>query len=141
MSISIQQSPNAAGGGVAAGTAVLVGTDKDRIVRETLKLLNSRTEYDRISKAVNPYGDGRASERIARRFKETVKRNCTLGNKRKQDVAKHVKYTLKSKVNTHRADVVELADAPDSKSGGGNLVRVRFSPSAPYLIQSTGKNR
>ena len=51
--------------GVEAGTAVLVGTDKDRIVSETLKLLNNRTEYDRISRAVNPYGDGTASERIA----------------------------------------------------------------------------
>ena len=51
--------------GVKAGTAVLVGTDKDRIVSETLKLLNNRTEYDRISRAVNPYGDGTASERIA----------------------------------------------------------------------------
>jgi len=51
--------------GVEAGTAVLVGTDKDRIVSETLKLLNNRTEYDKISRAVNPYGDGAASERIA----------------------------------------------------------------------------
>ena len=33
-------------------------------------------------------------------------------------------------MNTH-AEVVEQADAPDSKSGEGNLVRVRFPPSAP----------
>jgi UDP-N-acetylglucosamine 2-epimerase (non-hydrolysing) len=50
--------------GIEAGTAVLVGTDKDRIVHETLKLLNIRTEYDRMSGAVNPYGDGMASKRI-----------------------------------------------------------------------------
>ena len=36
-------------------------------------------------------------------------------------------------IPAHRAGVVELADAPDSKSGEGNLVGVRFSPPAPYL--------
>lgn len=50
--------------GLEAGTALLVGTDKDRIVSETLKLLNDQAEYDRMSRAINPYGDGRASERI-----------------------------------------------------------------------------
>ena len=36
-------------------------------------------------------------------------------------------------INTH-AEVVEQADAPDSKSGEGNLVRVRFPPSAPFKL-------
>jgi UDP-N-acetylglucosamine 2-epimerase (non-hydrolysing) len=49
---------------VEAGTAKLVGTDTGRIVRETLTLLDSRDEYQRMSRIHNPYGDGRASERI-----------------------------------------------------------------------------
>ena len=50
--------------GVEAGTLKLVGTSADRIYEETKKLLTDREEYDRMSRAVNPYGDGHASERI-----------------------------------------------------------------------------
>ncbi len=50
--------------GVAAGTVKLVGANRRRIVEETARLLDDRAEYDRMSRAVNPYGDGRASERI-----------------------------------------------------------------------------
>jgi len=49
---------------VEAGTAVLVGTDPARIVRETARLLDDATEYARRAKILNPYGDGRASARI-----------------------------------------------------------------------------
>lgn len=50
--------------GIAAGTLKLVGTDSDVIYRETIRLLTDREEYERMSKASNPYGDGHASERI-----------------------------------------------------------------------------
>jgi UDP-N-acetylglucosamine 2-epimerase (non-hydrolysing) len=50
--------------GLYAGTAKLVGTKKDHIVRETLKLLSDGDEYHRMAKAVNPYGDGKSCERI-----------------------------------------------------------------------------
>ncbi|MGE0127981.1 MAG: non-hydrolyzing UDP-N-acetylglucosamine 2-epimerase [Blastocatellales bacterium] len=50
--------------GVAAGTVKLVGAKSRKIVEETARLLDDRTEYERMSRAVNPYGDGRASERI-----------------------------------------------------------------------------
>jgi UDP-N-acetylglucosamine 2-epimerase (non-hydrolysing) len=49
---------------VEAGTVKIVGTDPDLIIAETEKLLLSKEEYDRMAKAVNPYGDGKASERI-----------------------------------------------------------------------------
>jgi len=51
--------------GIDAGTLKLVGTDADVIYTETMRLLTDKTEYDRMSKASNPYGDGHASERIA----------------------------------------------------------------------------
>ncbi len=51
--------------GVAAGTLKLVGTDYNTIVTETEKLLTDRTAYEKMAAAVNPYGDGHASERIA----------------------------------------------------------------------------
>ena len=47
-----------------AGTVKLVGTDFDKIVGEVSALLEDRGYYDRMSKAVNPYGDGRACGRI-----------------------------------------------------------------------------
>ena len=51
--------------GVAAGTAVVVGTDRAQIVETASVLLSSPEAYARMAGAVNPYGDGRASERIA----------------------------------------------------------------------------
>ncbi len=51
--------------GIDAGTLKLVGTDADKIYNETIRLLTDKAEYERMSKASNPYGDGHASERIA----------------------------------------------------------------------------
>lgn len=50
---------------VAFGTVKLVGTDEDLIFEEANKLLADRGAYENMSKAVNPYGDGHAAERIA----------------------------------------------------------------------------
>lgn len=50
--------------GVAAGTARLVGTDPDIIVAEASKLLTDPGAYDLMARATNPYGDGKAAERI-----------------------------------------------------------------------------
>lgn len=49
---------------VAAGTVRLVGTDEARIVAEVERLLNDAANYSQMSHAHNPYGDGRAAERI-----------------------------------------------------------------------------
>lgn len=51
--------------GIAAGTLKLVGTTEDMIYNEFSKLLSDKSEYDKMSKASNPYGDGFASKRIA----------------------------------------------------------------------------
>ena len=50
---------------VEAGTAKLVGTSRERIVAETLRVLTDEDEYRRMSRAHNPYGDGHAGPRIA----------------------------------------------------------------------------
>lgn len=47
-----------------AGTVKLVGTNYDKIVTEVSALLDDTAYYDAMSKAVNPYGDGKACERI-----------------------------------------------------------------------------
>lgn len=52
--------------GVEAGVAKLVGTDKERIIKEIIKLMEDETEYRKMAKAINPYGDGEASKRIAK---------------------------------------------------------------------------
>ncbi len=49
---------------VEAGTVKVVGTDRERIVAETVRLLEDQAEYARMARAVNPYGDGHAAERI-----------------------------------------------------------------------------
>ena len=50
--------------GIAAGTLKLVGTDEEIIYNETKKLLTDEKEYEKMSHASNPYGDGHASEYI-----------------------------------------------------------------------------
>ena len=50
--------------GIEAGTAKLVGTDRQKILSETSRLLTDRTEYDRMGQANSPYGDGKSSKKI-----------------------------------------------------------------------------
>ncbi len=59
--------------GVEAGTVELVGADKDRIIRRTLALLDDTSAYRRMSSAHNPYGDGKASERILRGIRNAAR--------------------------------------------------------------------
>jgi len=49
---------------VHAGTVKLIGTDKRIVYEETKRLLEDFDEYNRMSNAVNPYGDGKAAKRI-----------------------------------------------------------------------------
>ena len=49
-----------------AGTVKLVGTDYDKIVNEVSGLLDNQEYYEKMSKAVNPYGDGKACSRIVK---------------------------------------------------------------------------
>jgi UDP-N-acetylglucosamine 2-epimerase (non-hydrolysing) len=53
---------------VKSGTVKLVGADKDRIIDEVQNLLNNKEEYIKMSKAHNPYGDGKSSEKIVKYF-------------------------------------------------------------------------
>lgn len=53
---------------LSAGTVKLVGTDYDKIIKEVSILLDDDIHYETMSKAVNPYGDGRACERIVKIF-------------------------------------------------------------------------
>ena len=54
---------------VKAGTVKLVGTEKKNIINEILKLLDNSAEYELMSKAHNPYGDGFAANRIVESLK------------------------------------------------------------------------
>ena len=49
---------------VEAGTVKIIGTDEQKVHDEIRRLLEDETEYNRMARAVNPYGDGHASERI-----------------------------------------------------------------------------
>ena len=49
---------------VEAGTVILVGTEKNKIVSEALDLLNDSSKYHQMSQLHNPYGDGKAAQRI-----------------------------------------------------------------------------
>jgi len=53
---------------VAAGTVRLMGTDTQRIVTETLHLLNDTAAYQSMAIAHNPYGDGTACNKICEIF-------------------------------------------------------------------------
>ena len=54
---------------IHAGTVKLVGTDYDKIMAEVSSLLDDTAMYARMSKAVNPYGDGLACSRIVNKLK------------------------------------------------------------------------
>ena len=58
-----------------AGTVKLVGTDYDKIVYEVSALLDDQDYYEQMSKAINPYGDGKACERILSYIELLWKRN------------------------------------------------------------------
>ena len=49
---------------VDAGTVILVGTDKNKIVQEATDLLHNKEKYNSMSELRNPYGDGKACDRI-----------------------------------------------------------------------------
>jgi len=53
---------------VKAGVVKLIGTDEDRIYSEVNLLLNDREKYMEMSKSINPYGDGKATERIVKKI-------------------------------------------------------------------------
>lgn len=50
--------------GIEVGTLKLVGTEEDKVFEEATLLLSDKEEYEKMSQASNPYGDGKASERI-----------------------------------------------------------------------------
>lgn len=56
--------------GVQAGVLKLVGSDPDRIVNETMRLLNDAVVYNEMSRASNVFGDGRAADRIVQALLE-----------------------------------------------------------------------
>jgi UDP-N-acetylglucosamine 2-epimerase (non-hydrolysing) len=66
--------------GIKAGVARLVGAERDRIASEASKLLYDPREYDAMARAINPYGDGRASHRIIdvceKLLREDLQSNC-----------------------------------------------------------------
>ena len=57
--------------GIEAGTARLVGTSRANIVAAARELLDDQNTYERMARSVNPYGDGKSSERIVRIIKGT----------------------------------------------------------------------
>ena len=62
----VTERPEAAEAGAVQG----VGADRARIVEWTRRLLEDKEEYERMARAVSPYGDGRAAERIVERLVE-----------------------------------------------------------------------
>jgi len=55
---------------IEAGCGKLVGTNKESIVKNVIKLLTDKNEYQKMSKAINPYGDGTTSKKIVRILKD-----------------------------------------------------------------------
>lgn len=53
---------------VKAGTVKLVGSDRDNIIAECIKLLEDQNHYQKMAEAANPYGDGQAAHRIVQRL-------------------------------------------------------------------------
>ena len=58
--------------GIEAGTLKLIGTDTEFIKEKVEELLSNQKLYDEMSKASNPYGDGKASQRIVEIIKNVI---------------------------------------------------------------------
>ncbi|WP_071025453.1 non-hydrolyzing UDP-N-acetylglucosamine 2-epimerase [Peptoniphilus raoultii] len=58
--------------GIEAGTAKLIGTKKENVYKNVLELLNNKSLYDKMAKAINPYGDGQAAKRIVKILQENL---------------------------------------------------------------------
>ena len=67
--------------GVDAGTLKLVGTSEEVIYEWFSKLLDNKTEYEKMAKAANPYGDGHACERIADILEGKIYQEFKVSNK------------------------------------------------------------
>jgi len=72
---------------VLAGTVKLVGTDKHNIVTAVANLLTNEAEYRRMSRAHNPYGDGKASERIINKIEQHFATKVSINEAEKQCIA------------------------------------------------------
>jgi len=59
--------------GIQAGTTKLVGTDESTIISNAEELLDDRKSYETMSTAINPYGDGKAAQRIVERLQYECK--------------------------------------------------------------------
>ena len=70
---------------VKAGTVKLLGTDARIVYNEARRLLEDNTEYQRMARAVNPYGDGKASRRIT----EALVYYFKLTDKKPDDFSAH----------------------------------------------------
>jgi UDP-N-acetylglucosamine 2-epimerase (non-hydrolysing) len=55
---------------VTAGTVKLVGTDMQKIIDEAVDLLDNESAYNTMARAMNPYGDGKAAQRIAKTIQQ-----------------------------------------------------------------------
>ena len=66
--------------GIKAGTSKLVGTNTERIIKETNMLLEDEKAYKRMAKATNPYGDGKASQIIVDIFSNELSFNLEVQN-------------------------------------------------------------
>jgi UDP-N-acetylglucosamine 2-epimerase (non-hydrolysing) len=68
--------------GIATGNMLLVGTDCDRIVSETRRLLSDPLAHAAMSRRALPYGDGHASERIAEILAQRLAEGCERERRR-----------------------------------------------------------
>ena len=57
---------------VDAGTVLLVGTNKDKIIKEVSSLLNDESYYEKMANTHNPYGDGQANSKIIKFLKDNA---------------------------------------------------------------------
>lgn len=58
--------------GIDAGTAKLVGTDRENITAHAYALMDDQQAYEKMANAVNPYGDGTSSQQIIKILKDTL---------------------------------------------------------------------